>query len=119
MSYPKAVLTGGSFQDNAGNPLSLGYLTFTLNHDESMTLLGAVSGSQVVCGVVTKFYLDNNGSLVANTGIWTNDFLYPVGSYYTVRAYNSSGLEVWNAPQIFTFVYTPTINMGAIQPVIP
>jgi hypothetical protein len=118
-AFSKAVLTGGKFQDNAGNPLSLGYITFTLNHDENVSLLGAPSGSQVASGITTTFYLNVNGSLISNSGIWTNDVLQPPGSYYVVRAYNSSGLEVWTSPQIFTLIYTPTIDVGSLQPSLP
>lgn len=117
--YSKAILTGGNFQDNTGNPLSCGYLVFTLAHDENVSLLGSSTGSQVVSGIQTTFYLDMNGSVVSNSGIWTNDNLTPAGSYYIVKAYNSSGLEVWVSPQIWTLTYSPTINIGTIQPVTP
>ena len=119
LASKKAVLTGGNFQDSAGNPLSLGYLVFTLNHDENIGTLGAPSGSQVASGISVRFYLDANGSVTSNSGIWTNDLLLPVGSYYTVRAFNNSGLEVWSSPQIFTLVYTPTIDLGSLVPSLP
>lgn len=113
-TFTKSVLYGGKFQDSLGNPLANGYLTFTLNHDENVSLLGSASGSQVVSGIVTTLYLDGTGSLLANTGIWTNDLLYPQGSYYIVRAYNSSGLAVWNSPQIWVLHYAPAIDIGSI-----
>ena len=113
-SLQKAVLVGGRFQDNAGNPLSLGYLVFVLNNDSNATLLGAPTGIQIVSGVSTTFGLDMNGSMLKNTGIWTNDVLLPTGSYYIVRAYNSSGLEVWSEPQTITLSYSPIIDIGTI-----
>jgi hypothetical protein len=115
----KAILTGGKFQDSAGNPLSLGYLLFTLNHDGDATLLGAPTGSQVIAGVRVKFPLDMNGSVTSNSGIWTNDVLQPTGSFYTVTAFNSSGLEVWASPQIFMFTYAPNIDLGTQIPILP
>lgn len=115
----KAILIGGKFQDNAGNPLSFGWITLTLGHDENASFLGANSGSQVISGVTTKITLDINGNLTANTGIWTNDLLLPSGSYYTVRAYNSSGLQVWLSPQIWTLTYSATIDVGSIIPTTP
>ncbi len=117
--FSKAILTGGKFQDNAGNPLSSGYLIFTLNHDSNVSTLGGPSGVQVISGVSTKFYLNANGSLVSNSGVWTNDILLPTGSYYTVRAFNSSGIEVWSSPQIYTLVYAATIDVGSLIPNTP
>jgi hypothetical protein len=117
--FTKAILNGGNFQDSAGNPLSSGYLVFTLNHDSNVSVLGAPHGSQVISGVSIKFYLDVNGSLAANKGLWTNDLLTPTGSYYTVRAFDRTGIEVWASPQIFTFVYSTTLDLGSIQPTTP
>lgn len=117
--YKKANLTGGSFQDNQGNVLSLGTLTWKLSHDSNVSTLGGPNGLQVVAGIITTTPLDMNGNLLANQFIWTNDVLTPSGSYYLVRAYNVSGIEVWSAPQIFTLTYAATINVGTLQPSLP
>ena len=119
-TYSKSILTGGGFQDNQGNPLSSGWLTFQLSHDGNVSTLGGPNGIQIAAGVITTFYLDVNGNLSSNTGLWTNDLLTPAGSYYTVRAYNSQGLEVWTSPQVFYIQpHAPSINLGTLTPNTP
>lgn len=117
--YQKATLTGGGIQDSQGNPLSNGWLVWTLSHDSNLTVLGSPNGTQVVSGVSTKMYLDQNGNILGSPTLWTNDLLTPSGSYYTVKAYNHAGLQVWSVPQIFTLTYSPTINFGSLTPIIP
>ncbi len=117
--FNKANVTGGGFQDNQGNRLAGGYLTLTLSHDSNVYLLGSFTGSQVVAGQVTKLYLNNLGDLFPNQFVWTNDQLTPAGSFYTVRAYNSSGLQVWQAPQTWMLTYAPTIDVGYLSPNVP
>lgn len=55
------TLTGGKFQDNEGNPLSYGYLTFKLNADTYVT---ANPFGQIVSGITTLVQLDKQGSIV-------------------------------------------------------
>jgi len=118
-SYQKARLINGAFQDSSGNPLSLGKLVWTLSHDSNVATLGGPTGSQVASGINSTAYLDMNGNIAGTFYLWTNDVLTPAGSYYTVRAYNSSGLEIWATPQTFTLVYATTIDVGTLQPQIP
>jgi hypothetical protein len=117
--YQKTALTGGRFQDSQGNPLSLGYLVFKLSHDSNVAVFGSPTGEQVVAGRNTKMYLNMNGSLNSGYSIWANNILAPSGSFYGVRAFNSSGLEVWSSPQIFQLTYAPTLDIGSVQPVTP
>jgi hypothetical protein len=114
--YKKALLTGGQFQDASGNALSLGYLVFKLSSDSNVAVLGGPTGLQIVSGSTVKIFLDTNGNIQSGQSIWTNDILSPSGSFYQVRAFNSSGLEVWTAPQYFTLLYQPSINLGTYQP---
>ena len=119
-SYSKATLTGGGFSDASGNPLNNGYLLLTLSHDENISTLGSPTGIQIVAGIQVKIFLDGIGNIVANQSVWTNDVLTPSGSYYTVVAYNNSGLQVWANPQIlYIQPYEPTINFGTLTPQTP
>ena len=119
-TFNKAQIIGGAFQDASGNPLSNGWLTFKLSHDGNVAVLGGPAGSQVVSGITSKLLLDGIGNICANQYLWTNDTLSPSGSYYTVKAYNFQGIEVWNSPQTFVLApYAPTINLGTFTPLVP
>lgn len=119
-SFLKTNLVGGSFQDNQGNVLSNGWLTFQLSHDANVAVLGSPTGSQVTAGQITTMLLNQNGSLCPLQYIWTNDVLTPAGSYYLVTAYNSQGLQVWANKQImYIQPYTASINIGTITPNTP
>lgn len=111
----KTQLIGGLFQDNEGNALSNGWLRFTLSHESTTSS----PNSQVVSGVITKIFLDNNGNVAGTQSIWTNDVLAPSGSYYTVDAYNNKGLAVWSVPQYWTLVSGSPIDLGTITDTNP
>ena len=119
-AYSKSNITGGGFQNNQGVPLSGGYLTFQLSHDSNVSTLGGPTGIQVVAGQTTHMLLDSNGNLCPNQYLWTNDNLSPSGSYYKVIAYDSSGIRVWNTPQImYIEPYATQINIGTLIPNTP
>jgi len=115
MAYVKTRIYGGGFQNSSGAPLSNGWLTLRLSHDSNVSL----PASQVVSGVVAKVALDNNGNVAGQFSVWTDDILNPSGSFYTVEAYSSAGLKVWNAPQFWTLTSGSPINLGAITPTNP
>jgi hypothetical protein len=115
MSYQKAQLVNGAFQSAFGSPLSNGWLTLTLSHDENVQL----PASQVVAGVPVKVALDNNGNCAPSQYVWTADILQPTKSYYTVEAYSAQGLKVWAAPQYWTLAGPGPIDLGAITPSNP
>lgn len=120
--FYQVPLVGGGFQDSAGNPLSNGWLEWKLNHDSNIGVLGGNNGSQIVAGITVKIYLDQNGSAVQNQGLWPNDQLTPAGSYYTVRAFDHNGIEVWSVPQIFQlqgYTATQNVDLGTLQPIQP
>jgi hypothetical protein len=114
--FNKSVLTGGGFQDASGLPVSFGYLEFTLYSDSNISVLGGPTGQQVVAGRSVKIFLDTNGNAQPNQSIWANSVLNPPGSFYLVKLFNSSGLEVWGALQSFTLNYQPIINLGTLSP---
>lgn len=83
-------LTGGGFQDFAGNPLANGYLEFTLSTDTN------VGGIYVCSGVTVRVQLDAEGNVQESPAqnIWGNDAMSPV-SYYRVTGYAANGQPVW------------------------
>jgi hypothetical protein len=112
----KAQLINGAFQDAEGNLLTNGVLTLTLSQDSN---IASSPYAQVVSGITTKIYLDNNGNVAGSQYIWTNDVLSPSGTYYTVNAYNFQGLKAWGAPQYWTLTYAATIDLGTIPDTNP
>ena len=119
-TYNKSNIVGGGFQNSSGYPISLGTLTFTLGHDSNVCTLGSPSGMQITAGQTIKFKLDMNGNLCPGQYLWTNDVLTPAGSYYTVTAFDSNGIQVWTSPQQFYFQpYSPTIDIGTLTPLVP
>ena len=83
----KILITGGNFQDAAGNPIASGTVTFRLNTD-------AMAGdSQISAGRVISFPLDANGNL--SGFIWPNDQMLPNNTVYIARAYTAQGQRVW------------------------
>ena len=113
MATTLVQLLNGGFQDNTGAPLSNGYLLCTLSHDSTYFFLSPFA--QIVAGVRTKIRLDNNGNVAGVQSLWANAALTPASSYYTVEAYNSKGLKVWQAPQYWTIAASaPTIDIGEI-----
>lgn len=85
----KIPITGGNFQDAAGNPLAFGKVTFRLNTD-------AMAGdSQISAGRIVTFDLDANGNLSGY--IWPNDQMSPSNTIYFARAYTAQGQLVWES----------------------
>lgn len=118
MPSPNLQLIGGNFQNGDGVSLSGGKLLFTLSHDEQYT----VGSTQVVAGQKFTTTLDSTGNIPANPAfrVWANDAMLPSGSFYTVRLFDSSGAEVWAAPQFWTLASSPNpLNVGTIVPSNP
>lgn len=103
MNLPTNQLSGGGFQDLAGNPLAFGYLLFYLNEDV-VAYGSAISGNEAV-----KILLDTDGNIQTNPAqsIWPNDAESSGNTYYLVSAYSAAGQLVWgpNAQQVLS---TPT-----------
>jgi hypothetical protein len=115
---PNQTLSGGAFTDCEGNVLANGFLIFELSHDEVET--STTPNGQVVGGLKKKVFLDNNGNVVANTGIWANDVMNPSGSFYIVKAYTNSGIPAWKYPQYWTIPSAPNpYNLSAAVPSNP
>jgi hypothetical protein len=113
MATTKVQLSGGAFQDVAGNPLANGFLLMRLSQD------GQVNTSTEVCaGWVFKVLLDASGNVSSSPpqSVWPNDVISPSGTFYNVSAYSAEGQLVWgpNAQQVLS---TPSpYNIGAWIP---
>jgi hypothetical protein len=91
----KRQITGGKFQDCAGNLLAFGYCTFQLNTD------GSASGTQVFAGVITKATFGSNGSISGTVYLWPNDQLTP-STVYVVKTYAEDGELCWESENVVT-----------------
>jgi hypothetical protein len=121
--FQPSILVGGAFQDALGVPVSFGYLLFTLSSDSNVSVLGGLTGQQIASGVVIKIFLDGIGNAQNSSSIqqslWANEALNPSGTFYLVRLFNSSGLEVWNSPKNWSLPYQSTIDLGTITGSVP
>jgi len=84
-------IVNGAWQDSAGNPLALGYLTFRLNTD------GMSGGVQVAAGRLVTVSLDDSGNIAGTVSI--QDSATTPATTYDIRAYSAAGLEVWRNPK--------------------
>lgn len=91
----KRQISGGKFQDCAGNPLAAGYVTFQLSTDGS----ASSPNLQVSAGMIVKADLDTNGSISGTVYLWPNDQLTPT-TVYLVKAYTASGVCCWESENV-------------------
>lgn len=102
----KIVLTGGNFQDNQGNKIANGTVTFLLNVDsETQSLYQIVSKTTISVG------LDANGNIAGTPAFWTTTILTPSNSYYTVKVFTAKGQLVWG-PNYMTIPNTSPFNIA-------
>lgn len=111
-------IQGGGYQDNGGNPLANGYLTFQLSHDAQYQ----TGGVQIVGGIAQRVQLDGNGNVPTSPAafVYSNDVLAPAGTYYIVNAYKSDGTSAWRATQRWTLSSSPNpLSLGTVVPNLP
>jgi len=87
----KVTLTGGNFQDSAGNVLALGYLLMELAQDEQLSSLTGQVGS----GIKIKIMLDVDGDVATGQAVWSPENMTPAGASYTVWGYTAEGQLAW------------------------
>jgi hypothetical protein len=92
------ALTGGPFQDPAGNPAANGYILFKLNIDQ----IEAASSIAVPSGRVIRVPLDADGNVVTSPtySLWPNNLLTGFDgstdqSFYFVSVYSNKGQLIW------------------------
>ena len=94
MSSPtKVELTGGHFQDSAGNVLAGGTLVMELVQDEQLSM----STGQVCGGIKVTINLDSAGSVDTSPAqsVWPTDIMNPGNASYTVWGYTAEGQLAW------------------------
>jgi hypothetical protein len=99
----KNTLTGGAFQDAAGNVLANGYLKMKLNMDAVVT----GTGPQIAASSELTITLDSSGNIAAAQQVWPTDQLTPTNALYVVSAYTAKGQLVWG-PQYVTVTTAPS-----------
>lgn len=107
------TLTGGGFQDSAGNKIALGSITFQLSTPALVTGTG-----QVVQDVPISYALDANGNIASGSTLWGNDQLTPAGTSYTVNILNANGALV-RGPEVWVIAGTSPISLTSIVPASP
>jgi len=109
-------LSGGSFEDLEGNPLSGGYLIMELSHDANY----AAGPYQITAGLQLKVQLDASGNINPTVNVWSSDVLTPAGSYYTVTAYKSDGTQAYKNSQFWVLAASPSpLNVATLVPLNP
>ncbi len=97
----KVQLTGGNYQDAAGNVLANGYLIMELSQDGQVN-----TSTELAAGRKIKIFLDSSGNVVTSPPqyVWPNDVITPPNTFYIVSAYTFAGQLVWgpNAVQVFS-----------------
>ena len=87
----KRQITGGLFQDAAGNPLNGGSLTLRLSTDAN------VADSNITASVTTTATLDSTGNVSGTVYLWPNGQLIPAGTVYRIKVYTATGELAWQS----------------------
>lgn len=102
---------GGNFQDALGGSLDGGSVTFTLTTD------AVASGVQVVAARMVTALLDEDGNIDGTVSIWPNDQLEPSDTVYRIKAYNFSGLQVWESENVIPSG-SDSFDIGTLVPLL-
>ena len=107
------TLSGGAFQDPAGNLIANGSITFQLSAP------ALVSGTgQVVPNGTISYALDGNGNIVAGAKLYGNDQLIPSGTFYIVNIFSAGGAPV-RGPENWSLSGVSPISLTGITPATP
>lgn len=107
----KNQITGGAFQDCAGNPAALATLSIKLNQDSHIA-----SGGQLAAGSTLKVPLDGNGNVSGTVSIWPTDQLSPAGAQYIFSVVTATGQPIYG-PQAFSIPSAPSpFDLGTLVP---
>ena len=96
-------LTGGGFQDSAGNPIANGRLFLRL----SAPAMDSTGTIQICNDYECSYALDDTGNLVTGAEAWPNDQLTPSTTYYMARVESSAGELAWG-PNAVYILSTPS-----------
>ena len=112
----KNYLTGGNFQDAAGNPVAFGTLLLQLPQDAVASQPGLIASQ-----IQLQIPLDANGNVAGNVAVWPTDQLTPSNLAYTATVLTNSNTQVWgpwkelilSSPSPFNLdVWTTPSNQG-------
>lgn len=101
-------LTGGAFQTPAGSPVSNGNISFTLSSPAVVNNTGQVVQNQTI-----TYSLDSTGNIAANSNLWGNDQLVPLGTFYIVSVADTHGSPV-RGPENWVIAGTSPVNLTNI-----
>jgi hypothetical protein len=107
-------ITGGAFQDPAGNLLANGYLLFQLNQDSFITS----TAIQICADSAIKVPLDVNGNVVTSPAyyLYANNSIIPPNSFYTMSGHSARGQLVYG-PVYVSIPITPNpFDLGTLIP---
>jgi hypothetical protein len=121
---PRVPFPYTNFTDTSGNPLSFGYALIHLGDD------GNVPDGLICNRSVLRANLDANGNMITVPQVWNNTSILPIGTYYVLTAYTTSGELVFGPikvtitliPQTATVVGTawpwdPSLSGNAAYPI--
>jgi hypothetical protein len=105
-------ITGGAFQDPAGNVLNGGSISFQLSSPAQ-----TINDGQAVQDITITYPLNASGSVAASP-LYGNDQLTPTGTFYSVRIYNAAGALV-RGPENWVIGGSSPIDLGTIAASTP
>jgi hypothetical protein len=100
----------GNWQDPQGVNASFGILSLKLSQD------AVVIGTSQIAPRNIAFTLTTLGAIPANTQIWANDELNPIGTFYALTVMDSGGGVIYG-PEFFSISGASPINLNNIVPV--
>lgn len=86
---PREAFPIQTFDDAAGNPLSLGYLLIRLSKDARTP-----DDGQLGAQVVSRVDLDANGAITSGPTFWGNSAMSPADTVYLLSAFTAAGQQV-------------------------
>jgi hypothetical protein len=116
-------IINGGWQDAEGNPLAGGTIEFQLSANAFGTnTLGSAMGYLICAGQKVTFALDDNGNVVADAYVWSNDSLLSAvtgnpDTFYFVTAFADTGQRVWGPNAVY--ILGSPCNLSLLVPSNP
>lgn len=107
------VTLSGTWQYPDGTPVANGKLFLRLSQDAQIS----GSGGQVSGRSYVVVNLDANGNVPANTTVWGNDSLLPLGTTYSCFVTAPGGARVWGRDQVA--ITGSNFNLTSFVPATP
>lgn len=107
------TLVGGTFQTADGKLVSNGSINFTLSAPAVVNNTGQIVQNQTI-----TYGIDPNGNIAANSNLWGNDQLQPLGTFYIVTVADTHGSPV-RGPENWVIAGSSPVNLTNIIPATP